>query len=64
MFLPTRWAAKGMYCDNEADLPRVMQEFLDYDGPVVLEALVEKEEHVFPMVAAGKALDDMVLGMD
>ena len=55
---------KGMYCDNEADLPRVMQEFLDYDGPVVLEALVEKEEHVFPMVAAGKALDDMVLGMD
>jgi acetolactate synthase-1/2/3 large subunit len=44
------------------DLPRVMNEFLAYDGPAILEALVEKHEHVYPMVPAGKTVDDMVLG--
>jgi acetolactate synthase-1/2/3 large subunit len=45
-----------------ADLPKVMDEFLAYDGPAVLEALVEKHEHVYPMVPAGQSVDEMVLG--
>lgn len=44
------------------DLPRVMDEFLAYDGPAVLDALVEKHEHVYPMVPAGQSVDEMVLG--
>ena len=44
------------------DLPKVMEEFLAYEGPAILEALVEKHEHVYPMVPAGKTVDDMVLG--
>ncbi len=44
------------------DLPKVMKAFLAYDGPAILEALVEKHEHVYPMVPAGKTVDDMVLG--
>ena len=32
-----------------------------HDGPAVLDALVEKHEHVYPMVPAGKTVDDMVL---
>ncbi|MEM9916290.1 MAG: thiamine pyrophosphate-dependent enzyme, partial [Planctomycetota bacterium] len=44
------------------DLPKVMDEFLAYDGPAVLDALVEKHEHVYPMVPAGKSVDEMVLG--
>ncbi len=44
------------------DLPRIMREFLAYEGPAVLEALVEKHEHVYPMVPAGKSVDEMVLG--
>ena len=32
------------------------------DGPCVLHVRVEPEENVFPMVAAGKALDEMELG--
>lgn len=41
-------------CDNSADLPAKMKEFLEYDNskPVVLEVVVEKNEHVFPMVGA------------
>ncbi|MFA9477689.1 biosynthetic-type acetolactate synthase large subunit [Phycisphaerales bacterium AB-hyl4] len=53
---------KGFRVTNLADLPKVMAEFLAHDGPAVLDALVEKHEHVYPMLPAGKTADDMVLG--
>ena len=53
---------RGMRCAKAADLPKVMKQFLAHDGPVVLEAVVEKHEHVYPMLPAGKTVDDMVLG--
>ena len=41
-------------CDKHADLEAKMKEFLEYDGskPVLMECLVEKAEHVFPMVSS------------
>jgi len=53
---------KGFRVTKAADLPEVMAAFLAHEGPAVLEALVEKHEHVYPMVPAGKTVDDMVLG--
>ena len=53
---------KGFRCTKKADLPRVMKEFLEHDGPAVLDCLVEKHEHVYPMMPAGKSVKDMVLG--
>lgn len=38
-----------------------MEAFLAHPGPVLLEACVSKTEHVYPMVAAGSPLDEMVL---
>jgi acetolactate synthase-1/2/3 large subunit len=37
---------------NSSELPEKMKEFLEYDGnrPVLLECIVEANEHVFPMV--------------
>jgi acetolactate synthase-1/2/3 large subunit len=32
------------------------------DGPALLELMVEAEENVYPMVAAGKALHEMDMG--
>lgn len=52
----------GLRLDRPEDVSRVVEEFLACEGPVVLDAIVEKEEHVYPMVPAGKALDDMVYG--
>lgn len=45
------------------ELPAKMKEFLEYDNskPVVMECLVEKDEHVFPMVPAGKALHEQLV---
>jgi acetolactate synthase-1/2/3 large subunit len=56
---------RGLTLDSEANLERVMREFLADDGvPVVLNAVVEADEHVFPMVPAGHALDEMVMGRE
>ena len=52
----------GFRCAKQADLPKVMEEFLAHDGPAVMDAMVEKHEHVYPMLPAGKTVDDMVLG--
>jgi acetolactate synthase-1/2/3 large subunit len=50
-------------CHSAEELPAKMKEFLEYDNgkPVVMECLVEKSEHVFPMVPAGKALHEQLL---
>jgi acetolactate synthase-1/2/3 large subunit len=53
---------KAVRVSKLADLPAKMKEFLDHDGPAILEAMVEKHEHVYPMMPAGKTVDDMVLG--
>ncbi|KAJ3055310.1 Acetolactate synthase, mitochondrial [Rhizophlyctis rosea] len=53
---------KGLRVKTMEELPAVMKEFLETDEPVVLEAIVEKNEHVYPMVPGGKALHEMELG--
>ncbi|KAJ9051208.1 Acetolactate synthase, mitochondrial [Entomophthora muscae] len=52
---------RGMRCSAPEDLPSIMADFLSHPGPVVLEAKVDRAEHVYPMVPAGKALHEMVL---
>lgn len=37
----------------------MMKEFLETTEPVILEAIVEKDEHVYPMVPAGRALNEV-----
>lgn len=54
---------KSIYVSKEEDLDGAMREFIEYDqGPVMLEALICEKEHVYPMVVAGAALHDMVMG--
>jgi len=52
----------GIRLDRPEDLKSKMEEFLAYPGPVIMDAQVTKESHVFPMVPAGRALHDMVYG--
>jgi acetolactate synthase-1/2/3 large subunit len=39
-------------CRSAEELPAKMKEFLEHDGskPVLLECIVDKKEHVYPMV--------------
>ncbi|KAI0062348.1 acetolactate synthase [Artomyces pyxidatus] len=58
--------AMGVHAIRVSDvreLPAKMKEFLEYDSdkPVLMECVVEANEHVFPMVPAGKALHEQIL---
>jgi acetolactate synthase I/II/III large subunit len=53
---------KGIRVHSKAELPEKMKEFLEHDGPAVMDAIVEKHEHVYPMIPAAKSVDEMVLG--
>ncbi|KAJ7445872.1 acetolactate synthase, partial [Mycena latifolia] len=53
----------ALRCDSADDLQSKMAEFLAYDNtkPVLMECVVERNEHVLPMVPAGKALHELIL---
>jgi acetolactate synthase-1/2/3 large subunit len=51
----------GLRCNKPEDLPGAIKAFLEAKGPVILDAVCDDAEHVYPMVPAGKALDEMVL---
>ncbi len=60
--LAEAFGAKGIRCENPADLDEAIAEMLAYDGPVVFDCLVERHENCFPMIPSGKAHNEMLLG--
>lgn len=52
---------KGIKINKSSELKEKMAEFLAHDGPVMLEAMVTPKEHCYPMVPAGKGLEEMVM---
>ncbi|RIB08920.1 acetolactate synthase [Gigaspora rosea] len=57
--------AKALRIRTEEELPDKIAEFLEYnDGPIVCDAIIEKHEHVYPMVPAGKGLGDFIVHPD
>jgi acetolactate synthase-1/2/3 large subunit len=57
------FGVKGIRCDRKEDVDRVVREMIEHPGPCVVDFLCEKDEHVYPMVASGKALHEMELGV-
>jgi acetolactate synthase-1/2/3 large subunit len=51
----------AMKVDNREDLPGVLKKFLAHKGPILLEAVVEREENVFPMVPSGASVSQIRL---
>ena len=62
MALADAMGCKGFRCNSKARLPGAIEQLLAHPGPAVLDCKVEKHEHVYPMMPAGKTVDDMVLG--
>ncbi len=48
--------------DNKADVPRVVEEFMSFDGPAFLEVIIDTDAGVYPMVGPGLAYDQMITG--
>jgi acetolactate synthase I/II/III large subunit len=54
--------AKGFRLKRPADVKKILSRALEYnDGPAIIDAEVVKEGNVFPIVPAGKALEDMII---
>ncbi|MFT3787100.1 MAG: thiamine pyrophosphate-dependent enzyme [Tepidisphaeraceae bacterium] len=53
---------KGIRCERKQDVAKAVDQMLSHDGPVVVDFCVEPDEHVYPMVPAGKGLHEQVLG--
>ncbi|ETK74338.1 acetolactate synthase, large subunit, biosynthetic type [Phytophthora nicotianae] len=49
-------------CSEEDTLEEDMARFLAAEGPILGEFMVEKNEHCYPMVGAGRSLDEMIIG--
>jgi acetolactate synthase-1/2/3 large subunit len=57
------FGVKGIRCERKEDVQRAVEEMINHPGPCVVDFLCEKDEHVYPMVASGKALHEMELGV-
>jgi acetolactate synthase I/II/III large subunit len=51
----------GRKISDPAHLEQAVKEMLDAKGPYLLHVSVENEENIFPMIASGKAVDEIVL---
>lgn len=60
--LADAFGCKGIRIEDPADLDSAIEEMLAYDGPVIVDCLVEKHANCFPMIPSGKAHNEMLLG--
>jgi len=60
--LAEAFGAKGLRCDKPEDVDNTIEEMMAYDGPVIVDCLVEKHENCFPMIASGSAHNEMIMG--
>jgi acetolactate synthase-1/2/3 large subunit len=59
--LAEAYGGKGIRCSNPAELDKAITEMLDYDGPVLFDCLVEKDENCLPMIPSGKPHNEIIL---
>ena len=59
--LAEAYGGLGLICDHPGDLDAKIQEMIDYDGPVVFDCRVTKEENCLPMIPSGAAHNEMIL---
>ena len=53
---------KGVRCEDKNDVAKTVDLMINHDGPILVDFYVEPNEHVYPMVPAGKGLHEMEMG--
>ena len=48
--------------DRKQDVPRVIEEFMKFDGPAFLEVMIDPDAGVYPMVGPGQPYENMITG--
>jgi acetolactate synthase I/II/III large subunit len=62
--LAEAFGLKGMQCEHLSDLDSAINEMVAHSGPVLMDIIVDPEENVYPMIPAGAAHNELVLGPD
>jgi acetolactate synthase-1/2/3 large subunit len=47
---------------RKEDVPRVIEEFIRFDGPAFLEVMIDPDAGVYPMVGPGQSYEEMITG--
>ena len=58
--LAQAYGVKGMVVRDRTELKNAISEMLAYDGPVLIDARVKKDENCYPMIAPGKSNAQML----
>ncbi len=58
--LAKAFGVKGMVISHRDELSEAIEQMLAYDGPVLLDAHVTRDENCYPMVAPGKSNAQMI----
>lgn len=60
--LADSFGIKGITCSDPKNLDGKILEMVNHQGPVLFNCVVEKSENVFPMIPAGSAHNEILLG--
>lgn len=60
--LADAFGIKGMRCEDPKELEAKIAEMLEHPGPVLFDCVVDRAENVFPMIPAGAAHNEILLG--
>ena len=63
VMLAESFGAKGLRADRPDQLEATLKEGLSTEGVVLMEIVVDCEELVYPMIAPGGSMNDMILGV-
>lgn len=58
--LAESYGIRGVKVDTQADLLRILPDIFSCKGPVVADCRVLQQENVYPMIAPGKGLHEMI----
>jgi len=62
--LAEAYGIKGLRCDKIENVDATIKEMLAHKGPVLVDMLVDQNENVYPMIPAGAAHYELVLGAE
>lgn len=60
--LAEAYGMAALECDEPQKLDAVIEEMLSIDGPVLVDCRVDQAENVYPMIPAGAAHNELLLG--
>lgn len=58
--LAESYGIRGMKVEKDSEVDAALEEILSHDGPVVADFRIIKKEKVYPMIAPGKGIHEMI----